>query len=156
MLNEAMLQATSQPNMLVNLTEANGLLDAIMKGLNEYLEKKRLFFPRFFFLSNDELLEILSETKDPVRVQPHVKRCFEGIDHLEFKADKFGNQDIVGMVSADEEKVDFCQMIFPTEAKGMVRNCNDVSSSIIVIFLFYCLLGREVVAASGTADGGLA
>ena len=78
------LIAGTQPGLLETFQNNNALLDQIMKCLEAYLESKRVVFPRFYFLSNDELLEILAQTRNPLAVQPHLRKCFDAIAKLEF------------------------------------------------------------------------
>ena len=107
----------SKQNLLENLEQAVSLYEKIHLGLGEYLEKKRLFFPRFFFLSNDELLEILSETRDPLRVEPHLKKCFEGIRRLGFT----DNKHVEAILSTESEEVKLVEEVIPEHANGLVE-----------------------------------
>lgn len=91
----------------------NNDLDRVQKGLKDYLESKRSVFARFYFLSNDDLLEILSQTKDVERVQSHLRIVFENMVKLEFMPDKT----IVGMYSAESEHIKMSDMVDPKDKK---------------------------------------
>ncbi|KAL3881803.1 hypothetical protein ACJMK2_028195, partial [Sinanodonta woodiana] len=108
--NPQVISLCPDGRLLDNLKECNKLLEQVQKGLSEYLETKRNAFPRFYFLSDDELLEILSQTKDPTAVQPHLRKCFENISKLKFEEDL----QITKMFSAEGEGVDFRETLYPT------------------------------------------
>lgn len=115
------LRAATQPGLLETFQNNNALLDQIQKCLEAYLESKRVVFPRFYFLSNDELLEILAQTRNPLAVQPHLRKCFDAISKLEFGIQEGGGpeeqqqqhhssevqytNDILAMMSPENEKV---------------------------------------------------
>lgn len=98
-----------------DLQEMSRELDKSQKILNQLLDRNRKEFPRFFFLSNDDLFEILGNSKDPSRVNKHIKKCFEGIKKLEFianptlgggpKGKSQENYDVVSMNSPEGENV---------------------------------------------------
>jgi MoxR-like ATPase len=86
-----------------DLVYANKLLESITQGLNAYLEAKRLGFPRFFFLSNDELISILSHTRDFNHINKSMNKLFEYIATMTFDEDSM----ITAMNDDGLEKVEF-------------------------------------------------
>lgn len=111
------MMTASQPGLLEAMENANQMMENVINGVNRYLEQKRLYFSRFFFLSNDEMLEILSETKDPLRVQPHLNKCFEGINKLNFNE----SLEALSMVSVEREEVKFVDKVSTADARGSVE-----------------------------------
>ncbi|KAG6554406.1 hypothetical protein Mapa_004323 [Marchantia paleacea] len=116
-MNPDAMSVGNDEEIYQDLIQNNKDLDVIQSGLNDYLETKRLAFPRFYFLSNDELLEVLAETKDPLRVQPFLKKIFEGIHLIEFTPHLF----IVAMLSEEGERVEFDMIVNPKASKGAVE-----------------------------------
>ncbi|XP_024132434.1 cytoplasmic dynein 2 heavy chain 1 [Oryzias melastigma] len=77
-------------------------LQRCQKSLNEFLEEKRSAFPRFYFIGDDDLLEILGQATNPSVIQSHLKKLFAGIHSVVFDEQC---QHIVAMCSLEGEVV---------------------------------------------------
>ena len=71
-------------------------------SINSYpwFQEKRLKFPRFYFLSDDDLLEILGQANKPEIVQSHLKKLFAGINCV-----IFDENNVIGVQSLEKETV---------------------------------------------------
>ena len=107
--------ATAQSNLLALLKEANKSMEIIWHSLESYLDAKRQLFPRFFFLSNEEIFEIMSQIHDPSSIKPFLPKCFDRVDKLVFNSQR---DQVLAMVNSSGEKLTF---IKPVPVEGPVE-----------------------------------
>ena len=77
------VEATSNELLRASLPVMFNELEKCQKNLDSYLEQKRSIFPRFYFVSDPVLLQILSQGSDPQAVQPFYEKIFESITAVE-------------------------------------------------------------------------
>uniref|UniRef100_A0A1A9WR67 AAA+ ATPase domain-containing protein n=1 Tax=Glossina brevipalpis TaxID=37001 RepID=A0A1A9WR67_9MUSC len=94
---------TGDETLATSLTWLLDQLETCQKSLTGYLESKRLLFPRFFFVSDPVLLEILGQASDPTSIQPHLLSIFDAVATVDFQEKT--NDVITIMNSANNEKV---------------------------------------------------
>jgi len=61
--NLNIVKSTNKPKVLERLEELARQLNVCEKALSDYLETKKLIYPRFYFISSADLLDILSKGK---------------------------------------------------------------------------------------------
>ena len=89
-------------NVQRQLERLADLLTKIQKALGEYLERERASFPRFYFVGDEDLLEIIGNSKNLPRLQKHFKKMFAGVHSIVLDED---HAQVLGLASKEGEEV---------------------------------------------------
>ena len=88
------------------------MLSKIQKALGDYLEKQRSNFARFYFVGDEDLLEIIGNSKEIKMVQRHFPKMFAGITTMNFENE---GDSLIGMYSREGEYVSFSDNVTISE-----------------------------------------
>jgi dynein heavy chain len=75
----------TRPNVLDDLHRIDSQLQLCEKALAQYLESKRVDFPRFYFVSTADLLDILSNGNSPQLIQRHLTKLFDAVARIKLE-----------------------------------------------------------------------
>ncbi|XP_035728185.1 dynein beta chain, ciliary-like [Vespa mandarinia] len=103
------IEATNKDGLVAALDLLQKELVLCEKALAEYLEAKRLAFPRFYFVSSSDLLDILSNGSQPEIVARHLTKLFDSMARLKFdNSNEQTTKRVLGIFAKDGEYVKFC------------------------------------------------
>jgi dynein heavy chain len=133
-------QAVKNPNVYVNCVQIESTLpqlktlaldfDKSQKSLSDYLNSKKVCFPRFYFISDDDLLSILGSS-ECTAITPHLMKLYDNCKALNIE----NNKVIKGMTSEESESYEFKEPVKPEGAvevwmsrveAEMVRTLKDI------------------------------
>lgn len=102
------IDVVNMEGLLRSLNRISDTLTNVQKALSDYLETQRSSFPRFYFVGDEDLLEIIGNARDPLVVQRHLSKMFAGMSSLIIDGTSVQEvQKIKGMMSKEGETVEF-------------------------------------------------
>ena len=126
--NPNVIFATKTEGLAENLELIQGEMAQCEKVLTDYLETKRLLFPRFYFLSSMDLLDILSNGNEPLLVAKHLIKLFDSLAKISLaggagtESDQGRSNVATKMIAKDGEIVNLKQ---PFACDGQVEKWLD-------------------------------
>ena len=136
------MEALNIENLQRTLERLGNLMNVIQRALGEYLEKQRSDFSRFYFLGDDDLLEIIGNSGEPGKVLGHVAKMFAGIAGARHDTTSDLPEDVItrldAMVSKDGEVVPFSEPIDVTKCmsvKGWLKMLEERMQSTLALLL---------------------
>ncbi|XP_053958646.1 cytoplasmic dynein 2 heavy chain 1 [Anastrepha ludens] len=149
------IQADPRVISLIKINNISTIVSSLEKQLSRcqnnlmtYIMDKRNSFPRFYFLGDDDLLEILGQaTKDAEIIQKHIKKLFPGCHSIGIAKTLNGESTVYTIQSLQSAEGDILQLREVVPMKGPIEDwLNHLVSSI------QCTLKDAIFECYSTTD----